>query len=246
MECRDDVTNSVDDNGAGQATGYPQNNVINGNEYGPSADSTVEWGGTPYTFYTSNYLNWHHDDSLIVSRSRLDIAQEVISTIIDTNPSVDFGLLEFNYDAGGRIAHRIIQNMSDIQRDNLIGLVGQIDHGGSTPMCESVYEAYNYIAGRPVEYGNSAQSGSDVYGTWDVLPKDSLAESGGSYISPNSECAYTYIILMTDGLPQRDTDANQRIKDLPGVEDCDVYDSADSRRADRKLPTTTDRVYGQQ
>ena len=236
VECRDDVTNGVDDNGASQAIGYPQNNVINGNEYGPSADSTVEWGGTPYTFYTSNYLNWHHDDSLIVSRSRLDIAQEVISTIIDTNPSVDFGLLEFNYDAGGRIAHRIIQNMSDIQRDNLIGLVGQIDHGGSTPMCESVYEAYNYIAGRPVEYGNSAQSGSDGYGTWDVLPKDSLAESGGSYISPNSECAYTYIILMTDGLPQRDTDANEWIKDLPGVEDCDVYDSASETRAGEVVP----------
>jgi type IV pilus assembly protein PilY1 len=228
VECRDDVTNSVDDNGPGQGVGYPQNNVINGNEYGPSADSTVEWGDTPYTFYTSNYLNWHHDDSLIVSRSRLDIAQEVISTIIDTNPSVDFGLLEFNYDAGGRIAHRIIQNMSNIQRDNLIGLVGQIDHGGSTPMCESVYEAYNYIAGRPVEYGNSALSGSDSFGTWDVLSKDSLAESGGSYISPNSECAYTYIILMTDGLPQRDTGANQRIKDLAGVEGCEVYDSADS------------------
>ncbi len=55
-ECRDDVTNSVDDNGPGQGVGYPQNNVINGNEYGPSADSTVEWGDTPYTFYTSNYL----------------------------------------------------------------------------------------------------------------------------------------------------------------------------------------------
>jgi type IV pilus assembly protein PilY1 len=241
MECRDDVTNSVDGNGPGQGVGYPQNNAINGNEYGPSADSTVEWGDTPYTFYTSNYLNWHHDDSLIVSRSRLDIAQEVISTIIETNPSVDFGLLEFNYDAGGRIAQRIIQNMSDIQRANLIGLVGQIDHGGSTPMCESVYEAYNYIAGRSVEYGNSAQSGSDDSGTWDVLPKDSLAESGGSYISPNSECAYTYIILMTDGLPQRDTGANQRIKDLPGVEDCEVYNSADSDgRTENCLPQLTE------
>ena len=241
VECRDDVTNGIDGNGPGQGVGYPQNTVINGNEYGPGADSTVEWGDTPYTFYTSNYLNWHHDDSLIVSRSRLDIAQEVISTIIDTNPSVDFGLLEFNYDAGGRIAQRIIQNMSDIQRDNLIGLVGQIDHGGSTPMCESVYEAYNYIAGRPVEYGNSALSGSDSFGTWDVLSKDSLAESGGSYISPNSECAYTYIILMTDGLPQRDTGANQRIKDLPGVEGCEVYDSADSGgRTENCLPQLTE------
>ena len=112
--------------------------------------SIKRWSGVIHlsTFYTSNYLNWHHDDSLIVSRSRLDIAQEVISTIIDTNPSVDFGLLEFNYWEGGRIAQRIIQNMSDIERDNLIDLVGDIEHAGSTPMCESVYEAYRYyIAG---------------------------------------------------------------------------------------------------
>ncbi|MDG2046504.1 MAG: PilC/PilY family type IV pilus protein [Halioglobus sp.] len=228
VECRDDVTNSVDGNGSGQGVGYPQNNVANGNEYGPSVDQTVEWGDTPSTFYTSHYLNWYYDDSLVESRTRLAIAQEVISTIIDTNPSVDFGLLEFNYDSGGRIAQRIIQDMSNTDRDNLISLVGDMDHAGSTPMCESVYEAYNYIAGRPVEYGNSAQSGSDVYGAWDVLPKDSLAETNGTYISPNTECAYTYIILMTDGLPQRDIDANQQIKDLPGVDDCDVYDSADS------------------
>ena len=228
VECRDDVTNSVDGNGPGQAAGYPQNNVANGNEYGPTVDQTVEWGDTPSTFYTSHYLNWYYDDSLVESRTRLAIAQDVISTIIDTNPSVDFGLLEFNYDAGGRIAQRIIQNMSDSDRANLINLVGDMDHAGSTPMCESVYEAYNYIAGRPVEYGNSAQAGSDARGTWDVLPKDSLAESNGTYISPNTECAYTYIILMTDGLPQRDAGANQRIKDLPGVDGCDVYDSADS------------------
>lgn len=240
VECRDDVTGGVDDNGDGQSAGYPQNNVVNGNEYGATVDPTVEWGGSPYTFYTSHYLNWYHDDSLVESRSRLDIAQEVISTIIDTNASIDFGLLEFNYDAGGRIAHRIIQSMSEDQRDNLIGLVNQMDHAGSTPMCESMYEAYNYIAGRPVEYGNSGQSGSDSRGTYDVLAKDSLAENNGTYISPNTECAYTYIILMTDGLPQRDIGANQWIKDLT-EEDCDVYDSADSGgRTENCLPQLTE------
>ena len=240
VECRDDVTNNVSGNGSNQTTGYPQSNVTNGNEYGLRVDPAVEWGDTPYTFYTSHYLNWYYDDSLIESRTRLAIAQEVISTIIDTNPGVDFGLLEFNYDAGGRIAQRIIQNMSDTQRANLIGLVGQMDHGGSTPMCESMYEAYNYIAGRGVDYGNDARSGSDARGTWDVLTKDTLAESNGTYISPNTECAYTYIILMTDGFPQRDTGANQRIKNLTG-KGCDVYDSADWRgRTENCLPQLTE------
>jgi type IV pilus assembly protein PilY1 len=248
VECRDDVANSIDGNGSWPLLGYPQNNVVTGNEYGPAADPTVEWGDTPSTFYTSHYLNWYYDDSLVESRTRLAIAQEVISTIIDTNPSVDFGLLEFNYWEGGRIAKRIIQNMSDTERDNLIDLVGDIEHAGSTPMCESVYEAYRYIAGEPVVDGNSARSGTDgdnanppyVGNKWDALAKDTQAESDGSYISPNSECAYTYIILMTDGEPQYDTDANQRIKTLTG-ETCDVYDSADSGgRTENCLPQLTE------
>lgn len=239
VECRDDVSDSIDDNGSGQGAGYPQTNVANGNEYGPNVDSSVEWGGSPYTFYTSHYMNWYHDDSLTESRSRLDIAQEVITTIIDTNTSIDFGLLEFNYKEGGRIAHRIIENMSGVQRDNLIDLVNQMDHAGSTPMCESMYEAYNYIAGRPVEYGNSANGGSDSRGEYDVLPKDSLAESGGTYISPNTDCAYTYVILITDGFPQSDTGANQRIKDITG-KSCDNYEDADGNNTQNCLPQLTE------
>ena len=58
-------------------------------------------GNTAYTFYTSHYMNWWHDDSLVTPRPKIDIAADVITTIIDTNTSVDFGLLEFNYSEGG-------------------------------------------------------------------------------------------------------------------------------------------------
>ncbi|CAA0126288.1 Type IV pilus biogenesis factor PilY1 [Halioglobus japonicus] len=239
VECRDDVTNSIDDNGSGQGSGYPQNNVLSGDEYGSNPDATVEWGGSPYTFYTSHYLNWYHDDSLVEARSRLDIAQEVISTIIATNTSIDFGLMEFNYDEGGRVVNRIIPDMSALQRTSLISKVNLMDHSGSTPMCESMYEAYNYLAGRSVEYGNSAKSGSDSNGVYDVLSKDSLAESGGKYITPNTECAYTYVILMTDGYPQRDTGANQRIKDITG-RSCESYLDADGNTTENCLPQLTE------
>ena len=240
VECVNDVKDLVDDNGAGQTAGYPQDNVLNGNEYGADVDSTVGWGDQPYVFYTSHYLNYLYHNHTLVTLTRLEIAQEVVSTIIDSNSGVDFGLLEFNYLEGGRVVHRIIQDMSGTQRNNLIDLVEDIEHAGSTPMCESMYEAYNYIAGRSVDYGNSAESGSDANGIKDKLPKDSLAESGGTYISPNTECAFTYIILVTDGLPQNDTGANQRIKTLTG-KDCDVYDSADSsEEAENCLPQLTE------
>lgn len=239
VDCRNDVTENINSNGSGQGDGFPQNNVVTGNEYGSAVDPSVEWGGSPYTFYTSHYMNWHHDASLVESRSRLDIAQEVISAIIASNTSIDFGLLEFNYDEGGRIAHRIIENMSGAQRTNLISLVNLMDHSGSTPMCESMYEAYNYLAGRPVEYGNSARAGSDSRGVHDVLPKDPLAESNGVYISPNTACAYTYVILITDGFPQRDTGANQRIKNISG-KTCSSYEDADGNNTENCLPQLTE------
>lgn len=241
VECENDVTDGVVNNGPLQGNGYPQHDAVTGNEYGPGTDPMVQWGDSR-TFYTSHYINWANDESLNESRSRLDIAQEVISTIIERNGGIDFGLLEFNYDEGGRIAHRIIQNMTPVQRTNLIGLVNQMDHAGSTPMCEAMYEAYNYIAGRPVEYGNSDRAGSDSRGTFDVLPKDLLAESGGSYVSPNTDCAYTYVILVTDGFPQRDTGANARIKDiidLPAGQDCDKYEDANGNDTENCLPELT-------
>ena len=247
VECRDDVTYGVTGNGSGQSAGYPQNNVANGSEYGTSVDNSVDWGDSAYNFFTSHYLNWYHDDSLEPeTKSRLEIAQEVITTIIDTNENIDFGLAEFNYDSGGRITRRIIAdpNMTETERDTkrneLINLVNLTSHAGSTPMCESMYEAYRYIAGLGLVYGNDALSGSDSRGVYDVSPKDSAAESNGTYNSPNTDCAFTYIILMTDGEPQRDTDANQRIKDLTG-KDCEVYDSADSGgRTENCLPQLTE------
>lgn len=234
VECLDDVVNGNPGN-LTVANGYPQDDVANGNEYGASPDPSIDWGNSSYTFYTSHYLNWYHDDSLEEPRSRLEIAQSVISSIIQSNPGIDFGLMEFNYDDGGRIARRIIADMSSQQRAELINMVNQIDHAGSTPICESMYEAYRYIAGETVLYGYEATAGSDSRGVYDVLARDSAAESSGRYISPTTDCAYTYIILMTDGFPQRDTGANDNIETLTG-KDCSRYEDADGNMTTNCLP----------
>ncbi len=239
VECVDDVNASDTDNGSGQSAGYPQDNVTNGSEYGPSVDNTIDWQDTAYTFYTSHYMNWYYDDTLVESRSKLDIAQEVVSTMIETNTSIDFGLMEFNYDEGGRIVQRIIQDMDADDRTNLIDIVESMDHAGSTPMCESMYEAYNYLAGADTVYADSALSGSDSRGTFDVPPKDADAESGGTYISPNTACAFTYVILMTDGFPQRDTGANDAIKTLTGKSEdysCSDYEDAGGSMTESCMP----------
>lgn len=229
VECLDDVKNANPGNGGSQADGYPQNDVSTGNEYASTVDPGMEWGNNPYTFFTAHYLDWFHDDSLVAPRPKMEIAADVITNIIETNPSVDFGLLEFNRWEGGRITQRIIQNMSDTQRTNLMDMIDDIDASGATPLCESHYEAYLYLAGKSPKYAGSASS---VTGS-DTDPADPLAVSGGKYVSPNTDCAYTYIIVVTDGRPNGDDGANGNIKALSGVTptgangNCSIYPDDD-------------------
>lgn len=235
VDCLNDVANGITDNGPGIGAGYPQDGVQTGSEYGPNPDPSMNWGNGAYTFYTAHYLDWYYDDTLEEPRSRLDIAQEVVSTIINTNPGIDFGLMEFNFDQGGRVIRRIVENMTEDQRSSLVDLVNEIDHAGSTPLCESMYEAYRYISGGDVLYGYNRRTGSDSRGVYDVHQRDPLAESNGSYISPATDCAYTYVILVTDGFPQRDTDATSRIETLTG-KTCNRYEDADGNNTKNCLP----------
>jgi type IV pilus assembly protein PilY1 len=167
----------------------------------------------------------------VSDRTRIEIAQDVITDIVDANPAIDFGLAVFNrnynlsgsytassnYD-GARIVRRIIENGSASQRSNLVSLVDSLQPEGSTPLCESVYEAYRYIVGASVLYGN------ETYAS-DPPAKDAAAESAGKYLSPLSACQYVYVIVMTDGEPQLDLDANARIKTLTG-KTCKKYKAA--------------------
>lgn len=241
IECRNDVTANNAGNGSGISQGFPQNNVLTGNEFSSNTDPTVDWGSEVYTFYTAHYLNWYHDDSLEEPRTRLDIAQEVISSLIRTNTGIDFGVMEFNGNAtgsedGGRIVHRIIANMTTGDRQNVVDIVNSFTHAGSTPICESMYEAYRYLGGREVFYGYEKSSRSDSRGTYDILDRDADAERPiGTYDSPSIDCAYTYVILMTDGEPQNDTDANSRIENLTG-KSCKRYRDANGNYSTNCLP----------
>ncbi|MFV0277201.1 MAG: pilus assembly protein [Parahaliea sp.] len=228
VECLNDVSDGNAENGAGVANGFPRNNVVNGNEYGTAVDSTIDWGSQAVGFFSGHYLNWYYDDSLIQDRSRMSIAQEVVSLLIANNTGVDFGLMEFNANVnsstdGGRVVGRVLitddNNTRTTHRNWLGTMVNSLTADGNTPLCESMYEAYRYLAGEKVLYGT--EMGATRY---DALPRDTQAEQGDSYKSPGTDCAYTYIILMTDGEPTQDTAANTYIETLTG-KTCKNYGS---------------------
>lgn len=279
VECQADVLGNDDGNGAGQSNGFP---------YQPSApdapdtdaytanvgDSNISWGNTNYNWYTAHYLNWWADDSILsVEKTRLEVVQEVVAELIDSNPSIDFGLGTFNDnsdgvdrytncggyycyrtnnedDHGGRIIHTIIEDMTLADRAAITGpsgLLNDLEHDGWTPLCESSYEAYRYLSGKSPKYGLKQDTQSGSYASrkdynLDAPNDDTRAINSGTgqYIAPLTDCAYTYLIILTDGEPTYDTDANADIEALTG-ETCDVYPSDEYVGATNKncLPTLT-------
>lgn len=256
VDCQADVLGAEEGNGPGQSDGLPNQpstpNAPNSEAYTTSGSSNVNYGSTTYRWYSAHYLNYWNDSSIVsVAKTRLQVAQEVVNTLVNTNPSIDFGLEVFNdntdgipirwcgggssgctvtnteEDNGGRIVHAIIEDMTDADRLALAGssgLINSISASGATPLCESAYEAYRYLAGKSQVYGNKGDSTNGHYSigqdpTIDSPAVDSRAYIGGTgniYKSPNSDCAYSYIILLTDGFPTYDRHANAAVETLTG------------------------------
>ncbi|MEN9903637.1 MAG: hypothetical protein RLZZ555_202 [Pseudomonadota bacterium] len=256
VECSDDVDGSNPGNGSGTGApgnGYPRSSTPR--PYGSDRQTSVDDRWNTYRIYSANYMNWYYSTTLGVDRTRLDIAQEVIASLVQANPGIDFGLEVFNsnYDSpfnpdgagagsssydGGRIVQRIIDKMSATDRVNLVGLIDSLRSEGSTPLCESFYEAYRYLSGQSVLYGLERP-------TSDVPARDPSAESSGQYLSPVGACQNVYIVLMTDGEPELDTDANARIESLTG-KTCGYYaDSSSTSKETEKncLPELAEYLY---
>lgn len=207
---------------------YPYKNVTTvGNNVWNNAlasSKATDFGvGQPVTFYTDNYLRWYSlsqsGNLPTVKTSRLTIAKKAISDIISSTPTVDFGLVVFNYNYpyegdrdGGRIVSGIMQ-MTDTNRASLLSTIDSLPAKTNTPLCETMYEAYRYFAGQSVKYGHDDTD----YGSYDGnKPRyDNSVESSGNYISPFKVCTdIAYVIYVTDGAPTLDKNADNEVKAL--------------------------------
>lgn len=228
VDCKQDVTKS--DTGT-DGLGYPRNSKggINGPYVSNKSQSNVNWGNLKRPrLYTANYLNWYYTPGT-QSKSRLQIAKEVIKNIVDGTVNVRFGLMTFNRNTptdsynGGRVVSNI-QDMTDANKTALKSTVDSLIASDFTPLSETMWEAYRYFAGLSVDYGDDDPTETPV--------RDKCAEGynadpalctyTGTYTSPfNYACQQSYIIYMTDGLPTKDSHANSKIQALPGVGTCD-------------------------
>ena len=218
--------------------------------------SDADWSGEVVTLYSDNYLRWeqgtkYRDGSDIgeTTVERIDIAKPTLVNLINSVPSVDFGLQVYNGNSdgdansddegtpatgnhGGRIVFGI-QEMTEEARTDLNVMINgqttpsvinsQIIPSGSTPLCESLYEAARYFGGKTVLWGDQDRDKNFSYGKGyrhlkDSPPYDTSIIDDSTYISPYSGCSNEiFVILITDGLPTNDNAANSEVKRLSGL-----------------------------
>ncbi|MCF7990554.1 MAG: hypothetical protein K9M02_08935 [Thiohalocapsa sp.] len=240
-ECQSDV-NAGDSDNNGFSSGMPCSN-------GPYCSGAGgPWDGQglrdyPNTFrnlYSAQYMAWYHNDGMASERSKMEIAKEVVTNLITTNPNVDFGLMTFNVNGswnsyrgtweegrdGGRVVHHL-QHMDAADRTAMIDTVDDLEPMTNTPLCETLYEAFRYIA-RPDDIAQSVRFGDDDSTADPVRDRCAENPSGscaydGTYHSPLGDCEQMYVLLMTDGVPTLDLSANAAIKALPGIGSCGIH-----------------------
>lgn len=158
------------------------------------------WDRSTYDYETwilrmGNYLNYleaNPDYENEINRSKLEVAKDVITELLETTSGsgVHFGLMVFNYEEGGRIIAPI-QERDEAGIEDLVDDVNAITASTWTPLAETLAEAGLYFAGQE----SWANSGITTEGMSDT----------GQYKSPILyRCQKNYIILMTDGAPTHD------------------------------------------
>ena len=193
-----------------------------------SYDATGFGSSDAATIFTENYLTYLRDFQEPIQRQRIAIARDTVTSLINTTPGVDFGLMVFNYndnsgssiggDDGGRIVSGVRQ-MTDLNRAALVDTVSSLNAETWTPLCESLFEAYRYYSGGAVLGGNKGGSRTPA--------ADTSITNGSRYVSPMQGCQpQSYVILITDGEPTHDNSYDSLIRSELGVSGSDSFDGS--------------------
>ena len=233
IDCEDDVLTNNSKNIASLPDGFPINYI--GTKKVPvyhtplQATSNVDWAGEYVTLYTDNYLRWHHGETVAQTlTTRMEIAKKSIANVVKSAPSVDFGLQVFNYDFGdlttsgngGRIAFGI-QPRTDTSNAELLDIIdNKLSSQTWTPLCETLYEAQQYFAGKPVDYGDDDIDFGNFYSK-NIPPQDpAIIDGSNHYKTPFNACSSkAFVILITDGIPSFDNAADSKIEALTTIDD---------------------------
>ncbi len=198
------------------------------------------------TFYSGNSMN-HWYGAPTETRTRLDIMKSALNNLLaNLDNNVNVGLMRYSNDRGvlpnAADGGMVVQAMGRIE-DNRVPMQTAINAwrpSGSTPLSETLYEASLYFRGEPVFWGlNSDQcyTGQAVgagVGRCELaanpesdtpsVPASRMAADQSRYDSPaDADCQKNFIVYLTDGLPQSDSNSDATIQALPNFQSINGY-----------------------
>ena len=191
------------------------------NDGGPwtdQANNSIDWTSTgdTYTFYSANYLNWRESATTTTTQTRLEIVQDVFSNLLDSlSDNINLAVMRYDNESGSSNhggyfvmpMQQLIHSGASANVEDYRSAVNAFTASGYTPLSETLYEAYLYYRGDPVKFGDDTTPGTNHPDTF----------SGSDYISPiEYQCQKNFVILLTDGDPTYDTDADNDIEGLSG------------------------------
>nr|WP_089349167.1 PilC/PilY family type IV pilus protein [Pseudoalteromonas espejiana] len=140
--------------------------------------------------------------------TRLEVAKSAVKSLIESNEDIDFGLMRFNYNAGKEPGGGYVLAGIGANEGELINEIDKLPANGSTPLTETLWEAYLYITGQRLRFAKS------------INDRDKSIDKNNRYTSPFEQdqgsplrCDNSInIILITDGEPQNDDEADDSIK----------------------------------
>lgn len=205
----------------GDITGSSPNKVyaMDGGPWSDAAAQQIAWGPQQsYTIYDANYLNYLNSPPTL-TESRMAILKSVTKLMLQSISGVNVGLMRFSNNhkgdpfetraQGGMIIHEMVDVTTGLA--SLTSTVDSLVADGFTPLSEALYEAGLYFQGLPVDFGLTSEDG-----TGNPLPSIAASRRAldqSQYQSPiEFSCQENFIVLITDGAPTADQDANARIE----------------------------------
>jgi len=202
--------------GDGSGSAYPANQN-NGGPFRADSTGAINWSdtGKSYTLFSGNYLNWKATAGTSTTKTRLQIVQEVFADLMDSTSGVNAALMRFDdksqsFNKGGYFLLPM-QELNTASRPAFKSVVSGLTPGGYTPLAETLYEAARFFRGEGVEFGDDTSPGTNHTGVLD--PADTTR-----YQTPiEYQCQQNSIVMLTDGEPTYDSNADSLIQALPDL-----------------------------
>ena len=227
-------------NGTDTVNLYPADSDNNG-PWRLNGTGAIDWSrtGRSYTFYTGNYLNWVNTPGVSQTMTRLAVVQQVLKDLINSTSGINAALMRFdNRSTTSNLGGYFVEEMQEINDTTRAGFNATVDllaYGGYTPLAETLYEAMLYYRGDSVYFGNSTSPATNVSEVLD--PSDSSL-----YKSPiDFQCQKNFVVLLTDGEPTYDYDADTQINSLTGF--TTLTGGCDHRNGDNCLDELAQYMY---